>query len=307
MAKHAIAPVAEHIITACCGYTSEHVNGLLNSLALVGYSGTLHVIVGKNDFGFQQTRIANYSVILHRVARPRNVYENRFARAVQFLPLFSRELYCGQGYYSKLSRCVLDRALPVSSLRYLVALRIVRELPRQSVVMLTDSRDVYFQDQPFSFLHGGGKDLLFSLEEHRINEGNITWKWIRDVYGIDTALRWNGQRASCSGTTMGRIHAVEEYLTKISDEIMKHRNRVSHTVGYDQGIHNYLLYSGELPSAYATANGDGPFFVAQQLPEFDREGLILDREGRAIPVVHQFDRVIDSFRPSLWFQKVFSK
>ena len=299
---------SEHIISACSGYTNAQLTVFLKSLDAIGFKGTLHAIINagqaplnedKDSFGFQ---VEHYPV-----NRPANVHVNRVFRLVQMLPLWQtsnrRTVRSWRQGLKGMTKTILERSLPISSLRYVVALAISEQLPPDSRIMLTDSRDVLFQANPFSALEQGKEQLVLSLESRGIEPGDITYTWLVDVYGKSTTESWRGKPISCSGTTMGSKKRIIEYLELMNLEILRHRNRISHTIGYDQGIHNYLLYSGALPEHSAPPNGMNPFFVVQVKPRFDEAGLVCAEDGSVLPVVHQFDRRPADFTESKWFNQ----
>jgi len=193
----------------------------------------------------------------------------------------------------------------VSSYRYIVAKQIVQHLDHNSVVLLTDSRDVYFQCNPFEFYRQNyGTGLALSLETHRIEPGNITYKWLQDVYGSAVVERWIGRAVCCSGTTIADRKTISGYLDLMIEETLRNRTRISHTVGYDQGLHNYLFYDDALESPHSPRNGEGPFFVVQQIPKFDTNGLVRSTKGHVIPLIHQFDRATKHFLRSAYFRRI---
>ncbi len=66
--------------------------------------------------------------------------------------------------------------------------------------------------------------------------------------------------------------------------------------GIDQGMHNYFVYSGELASRVSALvlvpNEDGFVATVQSMPALarDRAGRVLNANGDAYAVVHQYDR-----------------
>lgn len=299
---------SEHIISACSGYTKAQLTVFLSSLDAVGFKGTLHAIVDcGQDPIYEDERSFGYQVNLHPVTRPGSVHVNRVFRLLQMLPLWQtsnrRTVRSWRQGLKGISKTILEKSLPISSLRYVLALAISEQAPADSRILLTDSRDVLFQTNPFSALAPDEEQLVLSLESRAIEPGNITYKWLLDVYGKATVDPWIGKPISCSGTSMGSRNRIIEYLELMNLEILRHRNRISHTIGYDQGIHNYLLYSGALPEHSAPPNGMNPFFVAQVTPRFDEAGLVCAEDGSVFPVVHQFDRKPSDFSQSKWLNQ----
>jgi hypothetical protein len=64
------------------------------------------------------------------------------------------------------------------------------------------------------------------------------------------------------------------------------------TIGLDQAIHNYLVYSGALSKLVVFKNDDGPVFTVgiEKRVATNREGQVINGRGVAPAVVHQYDR-----------------
>ena len=186
--------------------------------------------------------------------------------------------------------------------------------------LLTDFRDVYFQDNPFRVLPRG---LQLFGEHHSTNIGlsnHNTW-WIEKCWGRLYTLgdHWFNVTSYCSGTICGEREALLPFLAQMVDTIRWMQRERCTFKGSDQGALNYLVYSNALPYAtlvpYRTglvntvgAEGsiirdrhtDGnvrrPFSTipGQWLdPTYgltDKHGRFTNLDGSISPVVHQYDR-----------------
>jgi hypothetical protein len=111
-------------------------------------------------------------------------------------------------------------------------------------VMLSDSRDVVFQDDPFARLDALDPDsmLLHAAEQepHLIYSGNpednVDVRWVHEVYGPDVAEKLRGKQTLCAGTTFGSRRLVLDYLARMCDEMLRNR-----TTPLDQAMHNKVL------------------------------------------------------------------
>jgi hypothetical protein len=61
---------------------------------------------------------------------------------------------------------------------------------------------------------------------------------------------------------------------------------------HDQAIHNWLLYTGQLPGATIVANGTGRVQTmgAQREVYLSPDGTVLNPDGTRPAVIHQYDR-----------------
>jgi hypothetical protein len=161
-------------------------------------------------------------------------------------------------------------------------------------VMLTDVRDVLFQDDPFTFPQP--QPLLFFLEgsQQRIGTEPYNRQWMLRLYGRRALRSFGGQRIVCSGITIGRADAVLRYLELVCDELARLSSRIGGRVGCDQGVHNYLVWSKRFPESALLENGRGPVLtMGIEAPERFRNvanGWLLNDDGSRVAVVHQYDR-----------------
>ncbi len=158
-------------------------------------------------------------------------------------------------------------------------------------ILITDIRDVMFQDDPFK--GSKGSELEFFLEPSLFKNCTANWPWVGGLYGREGMELVKNQWIVCSGTTMGTRSGILNYI-----EIMiKELNRIQSTgrklfQGEDQPIHNYLIYSDKFPNAVFHHNGEGPITTIhhQQQLTFNRKGCLLNKDFSPTPVIHQWDR-----------------
>ncbi|WP_405164464.1 hypothetical protein OG203_04925 [Nocardia sp. NBC_01499] len=160
-------------------------------------------------------------------------------------------------------------------------------------VLLTDVRDVVFQDDPFLGLDQG---LFVGMESPQLTiaSGVINRGWMRDAYGDAMLERLGDRQVSCSGVTLGDGVAIRRYVDLMLQEISYFPFSKMKSRSYDQVFHNKLLHCGEmgevhlcqpLESVIATVACLGP---AQLL--LSPHGMLLNDDGRIPAIVHQYDR-----------------
>ena len=136
----------KHIITACSGYHPDQLSSFFRSLERIGFDGLVHAIIWDCDIrlgSFLERQNVGTSAV--RIGRKPSRFVNRVARVVSRLPVM-RSRNGGNSIIDSVAKSsVLRKSLPISSLRYLVAQNIVEKFASDSVFLLTDSRDVYFQ------------------------------------------------------------------------------------------------------------------------------------------------------------------
>lgn len=159
---------------------------------------------------------------------------------------------------------------------------------RSTHVLISDVRDVVFQDDPFA---EPPEALEVFLEEPhlRLADPGFNATWLRDLYG-EEGLRQLGDRpVSCSGVTVGPREPMLAYLRAMATELDRHLIPLG---PHDQAVHNRLLATGALPWVEAVPNGTGRVLTMGALGEVrrDHDGGVLNADGSRPPVLHQYDR-----------------
>jgi len=130
-------------------------------------------------------------------------------------------------------------------------------------VMLTDTRDAYFQSDPFQAVTDPANSKLMLFEE--IFPNVTTEHWLTDIpVKLCRNYKFGPKPMICSGSTMGSREGILEYIKVMVEEFdywKDHKECRSDMVGDDQSIHNYLYYSGRLPNAVAIPHRTGPIHV----------------------------------------------
>ena len=163
-------------------------------------------------------------------------------------------------------------------------------------VLVTDVRDVLFQGDPFTQLTAPELAVSIETRSYTIATERHNRGWIEKTYGSNVLERIGGNPPSCVGVTYGGGEAMSSYLDRMVDEILRLRSRTAREGGADTAIHNLLLWTGQLGSAQLMEALGPRSAVAtlNEIPEedlaLDSEGRLLNRDGSAPSVVHQYDR-----------------
>mmetsp|Transcript_20181 Transcript_20181/g.31184 ORF Transcript_20181/g.31184 Transcript_20181/m.31184 type:complete len:233 (-) Transcript_20181:132-830(-) len=141
--------------------------------------------------------------------------------------------------------------------------------------MLTDTRDAFFQSDPFQYVQDPSKNQLMLFEEH----SNLTTEhWLTDIPVTRCRQYTFGpQPMICSGSTMGSREGILQYADVMVEEFDYWKNRTecrSDMEGDDQSIHNYLYYTGRLPNAVPIPHRTGPIHVVGYEANFIYRNII---------------------------------
>jgi len=153
-------------------------------------------------------------------------------------------------------------------------------------VLLTDTRDVVFQSDPFALL--GEAEVVFASEHAPIRDCPVNRAWINHAYGAGILENIQAQDISCAGTTIGTTGGILRYLAAMVYEMT---NSTMLDFNVDQAIHNYIVHMR--PSKGAALDTAGRIFATMDKMEpgsitFDGPAVLID--GYKAPVVHQWDR-----------------
>lgn len=301
------------VLGAAIGYTAEQIEPFLTSLRQTSYDGDVALLVDPRLAGRFAAMPLFRDVILLRAAqwipfrrgwvRGDGVFTTRrwwpihtllwiWMRALNFLPVPAALRLRLQA----MPACLL---FPPSVSRYFHYHAFVRSSGHERV-LISDVRDVLFQDDPFASLPRAG--LAVGLETPRLALGAEPWnaKWLREAYGEDTLRRLADRPIACSGVTYGDRASMQAYLKAMLLEFTHLGSDACATSAIDQGVHNYLLWAGKLPQAHHLITLRSTLATLALVEEgelrFDAHGRLVNLDGSAISLVHQYDRWPAVFR-----------
>ena len=168
-------------------------------------------------------------------------------------------------------------------------------------ILLCDSRDIYFQANPFEYNYRG--QINFFLEDKQIKDCPHNSNWILKTYGKKEYKKISDSIILCSGTVLGTNSKIQEYLDLITKNISKYRykKKLKYLLtfrsdpegrGCDQGHANYLVYNSKLNDFYLYSNNKGPVATALYLKNilFNKRSFLINEEGENYLIVHQYDK-----------------
>jgi hypothetical protein len=179
--------------------------------------------------------------------------------------------------------------------------------PQYDRILMADVTDVLFQGHPLDTAPEG--DLLVFIETagRTINDCKQNRGWIETLYGPEVLARLGGNDISCVGTTIGDHSSVLQYIDRMVGPQPRPADArpLLNYWGHDQGIHNYLLYTGQLPGVRTVPNGTH-VLTAGFVPDADvkTEGsrIVFGPQNVCPPIVHQYNYkpALDAFVASLY-------
>jgi hypothetical protein len=173
-------------------------------------------------------------------------------------------------------------------------------------IFLCDARDIYFQENPFKYKYEG--PINFFLEDYQIRKCPYNSNWINKIYGKDEFEKISDKTILCSGTILGDLKKINEYLNIMKNHItkFKYKKRLKYFLtfrtdpegrGCDQGHANYIAHSELIKNIKFYSNSKGPVATVFYLNKiiFDKDSKLINELGHPYLIVHQYDKRYDEF------------
>ncbi|WP_309398489.1 hypothetical protein [Cerasicoccus maritimus] len=160
-------------------------------------------------------------------------------------------------------------------------------------VLLADTRDVFFQADPFD--HQSDKPIFTGEECLEMGKCQVNGDWYVQVFGEDEYRQIGEKLILCSGVTGGEFEAMGDYLRAFCQVIFDAGNRIVRANGYDQAVHNHLLrFTPMGERVELCAEGSDRLVTLHHLSSkaisFEPPCTVKTAAGELISIVHQYDR-----------------
>ena len=282
------------------GYQFDDIKPFLNSLKQIDFEGSVTLLV--SDLIDDKTKIellqkgVELVYVDHRFLSFSRKYANSRLWKIHYLPhkLMLGLLGKGEKRLKWLSRYVKFFHL-ISGSRYCFYYDyLLKNKDEYDKVLLTDIRDVVFQADPFAGITGSTV-LNFYCEENTIADSFYTAYWVKHAFGKKALEQIKSEISICSGTTIGTIKEILNYLEQMIVAQASITPRLTGLGGFDQGVHNYLIYNKNFPEATITPNIEGEVATLGNATNIilNDEHQLVNKRHELIPVVHQYDRLPD--------------
>jgi hypothetical protein len=167
-----------------------------------------------------------------------------------------------------------------------------------SHVMFSDIKDVVFQRNPFDFDWKAAFCSFCTPPNIHIRDEEKTFGWIKTGFGEAEARKLKDKRVVGCGVTFAEINAAIDYVEQMCEEFV----RINARGLVDQGVHNYLIHNGKLPSTYIYEYDETPVLHIGQMSakdlSTDEQGRALNGSGKIANVVHQYAEHLQALQPS---------
>lgn len=285
------------IIGTATGYKYAQMQYFFTSLKDIDFQGDIVILVSDGIDPETEKELTEQGVIPIYIKEKAIQFTKKYANSrlwkIHYLPhkLLFAMLNAGGDKIRRLGNYV-KRFHLISGSRYCFYYDyLVANKDKYQYVLLTDVRDVVFQADPFAGLNQ--TDVLnFYEEENTIEKSFYTSYWIKHAFGAKALDRIKEKMSICSGTTIGSVNRILKYLENMIVTQARITAGLTGLGGFDQGVHNYLIYNNYFPGARVIANTDAEVATLGESTSiwFNDEKELVNRDKKVIPVVHQFDR-----------------
>lgn len=281
------------------GYNFEKIKIFVDSLKRTNFDGELVIIAG-DPIDFPANYHSRFQIrTLIEPRFKRNLVMKVFARGMTaILPAFSKNLLARVLKSIKNENAFLNwfiRTHYPATGRFAFYYKFLKENNGYRNILLTDIRDVYFQENPFN----GFDSTLAIFEESsscQIKNEKFNSLWVEKGFGKKNLDLIGHNIACCSGTIMGSYKGMMQFLKIFIDTCIKYN--VPYSIkGVDQGIFNFLVYSGRISFAEKHVNGRRILTLGTQ--NIEEVKIINSRfiyNNVEPSIVHQFDRHESTYR-----------
>lgn len=272
------------VIGAVRGYNFAQLRPFVVSLQRTNFHGDLVLLWSNLDAG-TRSELEQHGVKLVRFDYRGSGALNSWSR---FWPKLRPVLRLPVGNSVRVT--IYKKILNLAFVRYLHTLDFLEtNRERYRNVLLTDVRDVIFQDDPFREPLPGTMTAFLESPHMCYGREPMNDGWLLENYGPEISAALRGQRITCCGTIMGTEAGMIRYLQAFTGEILRLRS-VAH--GADTSVHNVLVrqtLAGEIAVAENFEGAVGT--INSEAADFKADGLVLNTQQKPVPVLHQYDRL----------------
>lgn len=157
-------------------------------------------------------------------------------------------------------------------------------------IMLSDVRDVLFQNNPFAFEIPVGLSVFLEDLSQTIGSCPSNSSWVRRGFGDAILKELADKPISCAGTIFGTLSAVRDHVDHHIRIFCENKQKEV----IDQAAHNFIIYKEPQIATRFFSNDDGLVLtmahVKSEKLKFNNSGLLVNSTNRVYNTIHQYDR-----------------
>jgi hypothetical protein len=290
------------VISAATGYTPKQIRPFLESLYQYCPETLVVLIVmpeleeyqeeflkfNKNTSLYMIRNILSTNDLVQKVLN--TIY--RSLRKIGFSDVIFNKLLNYIPVENHLKREFIKASFYIPLSRYFFAQELILEKYKDAEkILLSDSRDVFFQADPFV---GLDQKLFTGLENIKVKDCNINKVWLERLYSYHELENIFDEPVLCSGVTLGQRDAILDYLETMCLSLSQRLISAACRHGLDQGIHNWILRTTNHVEVELIPNGHPLIATLHHFTNdmfiFDENQGLLTKDLELVKIVHQYDR-----------------
>jgi hypothetical protein len=186
---------------------------------------------------------------------------------------------------------------PIHAHRFERFAKILRAAPgRYDQALVTDVRDVLFQEHPFAGVSAPGCRFYLEAAPWTIGSEPTNRCWAALFLTPAELDRITPCRITCCGVVLGSADAMTDYLTRLAGYLHALPPRLRREGGADTVFHNKIAHLTREVAAELVENDAHVATMGLTPPGAYRagpDGLVHTIDGRVPAILHQYDRIPD--------------
>jgi hypothetical protein len=278
------------ILGAACGYSVEQLNPFLTSLSSAAPKSQLVLFTNKK---------IDKSLYFGKTLSTGDMYFRNLLRKLPRGTRLASGLLLSVGRYTKsllpFGEILCQAAFGVAIARYFWYRKWLEDNPGppDQPILLTDTRDVVFQQDPFQKMRHN--KMFCGAEPILLGKCGANSRWYETAYGKEALKSIEDKPVLCSGVIGGPRELVSKYLGIMCREICDIGHQILWSSGFDQALHNHLLRNTDIGNYFILEPWDGDRLTTMHyamLSDFhlNEKDELTTKQGSIVSVVHQYDR-----------------
>ena len=203
--------------------------------------------------------------------------------------------------YLKKYKCnfLIDDNNPLNGFinRYKIYKKILDRFKFKKNILLSDTRDVYFQKNPFKIINNN--KIYIGAEKNIFFQDRINNNWINKFYNPKVAFKLKNERVLCSGVILGKSTKIKYFINLLIKEHQKvlqqfKFNTLSFPRGSDNTTVNYCYYilcnKNDFVINDAVSKNISTLAALNKSEIKFKNNKFVTSNNKIISIVHQYDR-----------------
>lgn len=194
---------------------------------------------------------------------------------------------------------IIDNNNPLNGFinRYKIYAKIFDKFKFKKNILLADTRDVFFQNNPFNKIK---KDKIYiGAEKNIFYRDTINSGWVEKFYNFETLYKLKNKQVLCSGVIIGPVSKLKKFVKLLINEHKKVLNKFDYSTlsfprGSDNTTVNYCYYFLCNKEDFIITNSLSEkisTLAALRTEEIKyKDNKFLSFDNKFISIVHQYDR-----------------